>query len=535
MADEQVPGSTRQGWLASLNVRTGILVAVGLALAVAVVTSLVSVTAMSQLSNNSSVIYNHTYLPSQDIATVREQLWKARWAATKATGALDAATKQTYLTQFAAINTVLDAAVASFNKRSVTAVERADMQAFVTDWHTYLSMRIKASAMTPAANQAYGLSTINPQVVKTLKNLDALTVATSANAALNLKAATTTYDRSRLWLLLALLIGAAIAVLLSTLVARSITRPLARLSSVLESVAGGDLTRDIHLGTRNEIGAMGESLSQAISRMRGTLGTLASSSTVLSQRATQLQTTSRAMSQSAETTSTEVDQMGEMVSGVGTNVQAVASGAEEMGASIREISSSAQDAASVAAQAVTVAGDAEEIMVRLGTSSSEVGNVIKLITSIAEQTNLLALNATIEAARAGDAGKGFAVVADEVKQLAQETARATEDISRRIEAIQNDTAFAVESIGKVSHVIGQINSYQTTIASAVEEQSVTTSGMAADLGTAASGAERISAGLRGVEESAGSTLKGAQETRAAAGELTELSSNLQTAMASFKM
>src|SRR4029079_181014 len=131
------------------------------------------------------------------------------------------------------------------------------------------------------------------------------------------------------------------------------------------------------------------------------------------------------------------------------------------------------------------------VMARLGESSTAIGNVVKVITSIAEQTNLLALNATIEAARAGDAGKGFAVVASEVKDLAQETARATEDISRRVDAIQSDTTNAVEAIAEISRIIAKINDYQVTIASAVEEQTATTGEMSRSVGDAANGTSEI--------------------------------------------
>ncbi|MEV0564364.1 methyl-accepting chemotaxis protein [Dactylosporangium sp. NPDC050588] len=171
---------------------------------------------------------------------------------------------------------------------------------------------------------------------------------------------------------------------------------------------------------------------------------------------------------------------------------------------------------------------------RLGSSSAEIGDVIKVITSIAEQTNLLALNATIEAARAGEAGKGFAVVAGEVKDLAQETAEATEEIGQRVRAIQTDTTGAVESISEIARVIGRINEYQTTIASAVEEQSAVTTSMATDLSVAASGADRINGGIGEVVRAVDNTMHGAQATRAAAAELTTMSEELRAIVGGFK-
>ncbi|CCG05746.1 Methyl-accepting chemotaxis protein [Blastococcus saxobsidens DD2] len=149
-----------------------------------------------------------------------------------------------------------------------------------------------------------------------------------------------------------------------------------------------------------------------------------------------------------------------MVSGaaeeVSRSVQTVAAGAEQMGASIREIASNAAEASQVAARAVDAAAATTATVAKLGDSSAEIGNVVKVITSIAEQTNLLALNATIEAARAGEAGKGFAVVANEVKELAQETAKATEDIAKRVLAIQGDTTAAVAAIEEISSIVAQI-------------------------------------------------------------------------------
>jgi methyl-accepting chemotaxis protein len=205
-----------------------------------------------------------------------------------------------------------------------------------------------------------------------------------------------------------------------------------------------------------------------------------------------------------------------------------------MGASIREISHNANEAAKVAGQAVEVAAATTGTVSKLGESSTEIADVIKVITSIAEQTNLLALNATIEAARAGEAGKGFAVVATEVKELAQETARATEDISRRVEAIQGDTAGAVEAIAEISTIIGRINDYQLTIASAVEEQSATTAEMNRNVSEAATGSSEIAQNITGVASAAEVTTEGVAQSQQAVTELARMSSDLESAVSRFR-
>ena len=253
-----------------------------------------------------------------------------------------------------------------------------------------------------------------------------------------------------------------------------------------EAIAAGDLTRDdLKVQSQDELG----DLTTAINKMSGSLKrmimAITENSLHVATASEELSSTSQQITANSEETSAQAKVVSNATVQVSQNLQTVATGAEEMGASIKEIAKNATEAAKVATSAVRVAETATATVSKLGDSSTEIGQVIKVITSIAQQTNLLALNATIEAARAGEAGKGFAVVANEVKELAKETAKATEDISRKIEAIQTDTKAAVDAIATISEVINQINGISTTIATAVEEQNATTNEMARNVSEAA--------------------------------------------------
>ncbi len=211
---------------------------------------------------------------------------------------------------------------------------------------------------------------------------------------------------------------------------------------------------------------------------------------------------------------------------VSTNAQALAKAVDEFNTSIREISGNTSNAATVAGHAVEAANRTNATVLKLGESSAEIGNVIKVINSIAEQTNLLALNATIEAARAGEAGKGFAVVANEVKELAKQTSEATEDIIRKIAMIQDDTAEAVMAIEQVTEIIRQINETQNAIASAVEEQSAMTGEISRNITEVATGSGEIARNITKVADAAQSTSTGTEGTLNAAADIEDMAEEL---------
>jgi methyl-accepting chemotaxis protein len=295
----------------------------------------------------------------------------------------------------------------------------------------------------------------------------------------------------------------------------------------------GDLTFAADVSGADEVGRMGEGLSTFFTDLRASLRDIARNARQLGASGDELTVVSHAMSANAEETSAQANVVSAAAEQVNRNVQTVATGAEEMTVSIREIAKSASEAATVATQAVQVAQTTNDTVSKLGESSAQIGKVIKVITSIAQQTNLLALNATIEAARAGEAGKGFAVVANEVKELAKETAKATEDISQKIEAIQADTRGAVIAIARISEIIRQINDIQTTIASAVEEQTATTSEISRNVAEAARGSAEIAQNITGVAAAASNTSSGSADTQRAAAALSRMATELAQLIARY--
>jgi methyl-accepting chemotaxis protein len=303
---------------------------------------------------------------------------------------------------------------------------------------------------------------------------------------------------------------------------------------VVDAAANGDLRKTVPVTGQDPIGQMGQALGQLLSTMRTSIAGIAQNATALASSSEELSSVSTQMSANAEETSAQSGVVSAASEQVSKNVQTVATAVEEMSASIKEIAKNAIDGAKIASSAVQVANMTNDTIAKLGDSSAEIGKVIKVITSIAQQTNLLALNATIEAARAGEAGKGFAVVANEVKELAKETAKATEDISQKIEAIQGDTKGAVEAIKQILGIITQMNDLSNSIAGAVEEQSATTNEMGRNVNEAAKGAGEIAQNITSVAQAAQNTTEGAGNVQQAAAELSRMAAELQQLVTQFQ-
>jgi len=316
---------------------------------------------------------------------------------------------------------------------------------------------------------------------------------------------------------------------------RHLTVSVGELRSLLDAGAAGDLTVRDGVARRGEFGdlarrfaAMADALASRLSRTGADADGLVAAAEELTVSTGEIRTGAAETAEHAGIVAAAAEQ-------VSSNLRTVAAATEQMGASVQEIAQHTGAAVAFTSSAVDAARTATTTVARLTASSAEIGDVIRLITAIAEQTNLLALNATIEAARAGDDGKGFAVVAGEVKELARETAQATQDIGPRIEAIQVDAAAAQAAITEITTIIEEVNATQATIASAVEEQTAVTGEISRNISEAAQGADNIAGSVTAIAQGAAAASEGVGETLELGDSLARMSSDLVQATAQFTL
>ncbi len=418
------------------------------------------------------------------------------------------------------------------NLITVKCYETAKQYIDVTE-HEFIPLVLAGKSTSKQADELRVTKMIPLFKVQQAAVAEADRLATAENEQLEHTATSTVSARTAVLFGVGLLVLVAVLVL-CTIIAKGILHPLTRTMAVLADVAKGDLTRRLDVDTKDEIGQMGTALNQALEKLSVAMQSIGRDSQSLSRSSQELSASSQEVKADAEGASAQLGVVSAAAEQVTSNLNTVATATEEMTSSIKEIAKNASDAASVSSAAVKAVDSANATVSSLGHSSAEIGQVIKVITSIAQQTNLLALNATIEAARAGEAGKGFAVVANEVRELAQETAKATEDISRQIAAIQSDSKGAVEAIGQIGGVIARINDISNTIASAVEEQTATTNEIARNVSEAAKGGQQVAESLTAVAQAARNSTGVAESSNKAAGELSSMAQDLDRLVGEFK-
>ena len=368
-------------------------------------------------------------------------------------------------------------------------------------------------------------------------------------------------QRNRLIWMTVLILGLTCTAL--TLIARSLVRPIKKALNFTQSMAKGDLTQTLDVEQKDEIGTLASALNQMRSSLNqmfkdvaNGVGTLTSSSTELSAISQQMAQSSNQSCSRSGSVAAASEQMCSNMNSVAaaseqasTNVSMVASATEEMTATVKEIAQNSAKASTITKKAVSQARSASTKMDQLGTAAHEISKVTEVITEISEQTNLLALNATIEAARAGEAGKGFAVVANEIKELARQTAAATQEIEVKIEGIQKSTSLTVDEIKQISTVIDDVNDIVGTIATAVEEQAVTTQEIAGSVAQASRGIAEVnenvaqSSSLSGdiandiaeVNQAGKEASSGSEQINRSARELSQLAEQLNEMVARFKV
>ncbi len=526
----------RLAWFVNRSVRTKIIAAVLLVGAIGAATGVVASVQLNALDRSASRIYSEAVVPLTDLTTMRRNILVSRVDVLNLAIAQTQQDRLKYQKKLDEDDARVEDAKASYARHPSDPAAFAQLEQAWEQYHAARDSQLVPAALAgDLAKVAKIRDTVTLPMLSRIDELvDTLATTQTSHADTTRAAASSTASSARRTVLAFLVVGLLVGTAVALFVAQLIVKPLQNVRSVLDAMAEGDLTRDPHVATGDEVGRMAASLTSALASLRDAVGALHGSATTLSASSEELSAASTQIASSAEETSAQSNVVAAAAEQVSRNVQTVATGTEEMGASIREISHNANEAARVASDAVEAARTADDTIRSLGTASTEIGAVVKVITGIAEQTNLLALNATIEAARAGDAGKGFAVVASEVKDLAQETARATEDIAGRIDAIQTSAQAATVAIGEISEVINQIHDFQTTIASAVEEQTATTHEITRNVGEAATGAVDIASNISSVAAAAQTTTAGVGETQQAAGDLARMSAELQQLVDRFR-